>query len=119
MKKYTFVKGYRENEPLRDSFNQLATKTFGIDFEAWYLNGFWTDKYQPYSFTDNGQIVANVSVKILNLVINNETFFLFNRIIKSNILHNWKLGCDNNGKSNRNHYKRTKAFIIRDVYESG
>ncbi|SDN15554.1 GNAT family N-acetyltransferase [Bacillus sp. OK048] len=72
MEKYTFVKGYRENEPLRDSFNQLATKTFGIDFEIWYRNGFWTDKYQPYSFTDNGKIVANVSVNILNLVINNE-----------------------------------------------
>ncbi|WP_420489363.1 GNAT family N-acetyltransferase [Neobacillus niacini] len=50
----------------------MATKTFGIDFETWYRNGFWTDKYQPYSFTNNGQIVANVSVNILDLVINNE-----------------------------------------------
>lgn len=72
MEKYLFVKGYRENESLRESFNSLARETFGIEFETWYQYGFWTDKYQPYSFIDNGKVVANVSVNILNLIINNE-----------------------------------------------
>ncbi|EKN68795.1 GCN5-like N-acetyltransferase [Neobacillus bataviensis LMG 21833] len=73
MRKLTFIKGYQDNEQLRNSFNQLALNTFGIEFETWYQHGFWTEKYQPYSYIDNGMVVANVSVNLLNLVINDET----------------------------------------------
>lgn len=73
MRKLTFIKGYQDNEQLRNSFNQLALNTFGIEFETWYQHGFWTEKYQPYSYIDNGKVVANVSVNHLNLVINDET----------------------------------------------
>ncbi|WHY87803.1 GNAT family N-acetyltransferase [Neobacillus novalis] len=66
------MKNYKENFSLRTSFNQLAASTFGIQFETWYQHGFWTEKYQPYSFVDNGNVVANVSVNLLTLVINNE-----------------------------------------------
>lgn len=69
---FTFVKGYKDNKQLRTSFNQLAEKIFGIEFETWYKHGFWTDKYQPYSYVDKGEVIANVSVNLLNLVINNK-----------------------------------------------
>ncbi|MFJ5714893.1 GNAT family N-acetyltransferase [Neobacillus sp. NPDC093127] len=72
MQELSFVKNYKENFSLRTSFNQLAASTFGIQFETWYQHGFWTEKYQPYSFVDNGKVVANVSVNLLTLVINNE-----------------------------------------------
>ncbi|WP_413301798.1 GNAT family N-acetyltransferase [Bacillus sp. 1P10SD] len=68
-----FEKGYKENETLRESFNELALNTFGIEFETWYQHGYWTDKYQPYSFIDQGRVVANVSVNLLNLVIEGES----------------------------------------------
>jgi predicted GNAT family N-acyltransferase len=72
MGQLVFVKGYKDNEEFRDSFNQLATGIFGIEFETWYQHGYWTKKYQPYSFVDNGKVVANVSVNLLTLIINNE-----------------------------------------------
>ncbi|MFD2444611.1 GNAT family N-acetyltransferase [Bacillus sp. CGMCC 1.16607] len=72
MSELTFVKGYRNNEVLRKSFNELATSIFGIEFEEWYQHGFWGDKYIPYSFVLENKVVANVSVNILNLVIQNE-----------------------------------------------
>jgi GNAT superfamily N-acetyltransferase len=68
----SFIKSYRDNEDLRKSFNQLASNTFGIEFESWYQNGYWTEKYQPYSFIDNSKVVANVSVNHVNLVIHSE-----------------------------------------------
>ena len=37
---YEIVKHYRDNKALRDSFNALAEKTFGLNFEGWYQNGF-------------------------------------------------------------------------------
>ena len=33
---YEIIKNYRDNEQLRHSFNELAMKTFDIDFEDWY-----------------------------------------------------------------------------------
>lgn len=56
---------YREKAKLRNSFNVLAQETFGIDFEPWYQLGFWTDRYQPYSIEENGEIIANASVNKL------------------------------------------------------
>lgn len=72
LEKLLFVKDYKDNEYLRNSFNQLASNTFGIEFESWYQHGYWTEKYQPYSYIDKGNIVANVSVNLLNLMINNK-----------------------------------------------
>ncbi|RLQ96294.1 GNAT family N-acetyltransferase [Falsibacillus albus] len=66
---YIFVKGYQENEELRTSFNHLAQRTFGINFENWHKNGFWTEKYIPYSLEKDGEIVANVSANLLTLII--------------------------------------------------
>jgi len=66
------VKHYRHNDSLRASFNQLAQKTFGIDFEPWYQRGFWTDRYDPYSVVENGRVVANVSVNRIDLRIHGQ-----------------------------------------------
>ncbi|MGD8189600.1 GNAT family N-acetyltransferase [Brevibacillus ginsengisoli] len=66
------IKGFQKNEPLRKSFNELAEGIFGLNFEQWYQQGYWTDKYVPYSFVLNDQIIANVSVNKLNLVVNHE-----------------------------------------------
>ena len=59
---YEIIKNYRDNEQLRHSFNELAMKTFDIDFEDWYQNGYWTDRYNPRSIVIDGKVVANVSV---------------------------------------------------------
>lgn len=56
------IKNYRDNDLLRHSFNELAEKTFDLDFEDWYQNGFWSDNYIPYSLVKDGRVVANVSV---------------------------------------------------------
>ncbi len=32
---YKIVKNYRDNDALRHSFNELAEKTFGLNFEDW------------------------------------------------------------------------------------
>jgi predicted N-acetyltransferase YhbS len=56
------IKGYQENALLRESFNELASATFGLNFEDWYENGYWKDNYIPYSILEGNKIVANVSV---------------------------------------------------------
>ena len=58
----TIVKNIRDDAGLRSSFNRLAEKTFELNFENWYQNGYWKDNYIPYAAVREGQVVANVSV---------------------------------------------------------
>jgi len=71
-KKYSFIKNYKDDDKLRSSFNKLTRKTFGFDFEQWYQQGYWKERYIPYSLLYNDVIVANVSVNITDFIINGE-----------------------------------------------
>ena len=53
-----FISDYKNDPAYRLSFNELAGKTFGIDFEKWYQLGFWNDRYVCYSFAEGNRIVA-------------------------------------------------------------
>lgn len=64
------VKAYRKNGALRKSFNALAGRIYGLDFEDWYQNGFWKEAYIPYSVVEDGEVVANVSVNITDFMWN-------------------------------------------------
>ncbi|MDF2904782.1 MAG: hypothetical protein K0R34_103 [Herbinix sp.] len=59
---YLFVKEYQENETYRNCLNELTRQTFCFDFEGWYQQGLWTDRYRPYSLVHKNKVVANVSV---------------------------------------------------------
>ncbi len=65
---YLFVKQYQDNEELRSELNQLTRQTFGFDFEGWYQQDLWTDRYRPYSLVHKNRIVANVSVNPIEFV---------------------------------------------------
>lgn len=67
--KYNIAVDYKDNSVLRKSFNELTKKTYGFQFEEWYQNGYWSDTYRPYSIVDGEKIVANVSVNIMDFVL--------------------------------------------------
>lgn len=62
MEHCTFISDYRDDRELRTSFEELAKRTFGIDFEEWYQQGYWGEAYRPYSLMDGRKIISNVSV---------------------------------------------------------
>lgn len=72
MQELIFMKNYKNNEVLRKSFFELAVNTFEINFEDWYQQGYWGERYIPYSYVDGDQVIANVSVNILELIIHGE-----------------------------------------------
>ena len=72
MKDIKIIKTYREDAGLRASFNELAKKVFSLDFENWYQNGYWTDRYIPYSVVVDGKVVSNVSVNLTDFEWNGE-----------------------------------------------
>lgn len=64
--KYTYIKSYKDNDKMRKSLNELTEKTFGFNFENWYSNGFWGDKFIPHSLVDGDKIIAHVSVSLMD-----------------------------------------------------
>ncbi|WP_019850852.1 GNAT family N-acetyltransferase [Desulfitobacterium sp. PCE1] len=66
--KFILTSNIKDNDTLRHSYNSLAEKTFGLSFEEFYQNGYWTDKYIPYSLVDNGKVIANASVSIIKFL---------------------------------------------------
>ena len=67
-----FIKGeaIRKHPQLKQSFFQLANKTFGLNFEQWDALGYWDESYCPYAFEENGEIVANVSTSSGTIILN-------------------------------------------------
>lgn len=59
-------KRIREDAALRAGFFSLAESVFGISFRDWYDGGNWTNRYIPYAFTENGRVVSNVSVNLMD-----------------------------------------------------
>ncbi|MBM7613816.1 GNAT family N-acetyltransferase [Alkaliphilus hydrothermalis] len=72
MKNLQLISNYKTNGNHRASFNALAKKVYGLDFEPWYKKGFWLDNYVPYSFMDGEKIVANVSINKMEMIIEGE-----------------------------------------------
>lgn len=69
MEQFQFVKDYKHDDALRTSFCRLASETFDIDFTEWYERGYWNERYIPFSYAWEGRIIANVSVSLLELVV--------------------------------------------------
>lgn len=66
---YEFIKDYKTNKLLRDSFNLLTQQVYRFDFEPWYQLGYWGDSYQPYSLIKENRVIANVSINIIDFSI--------------------------------------------------
>ncbi|EJZ0406159.1 TPA: GNAT family N-acetyltransferase [Listeria monocytogenes] len=71
---YEMISDYKDNKMYRDSFNKLAESTFDINFEEWFRNGFWNDKYVCYSYIDNNEVISNVSINKMNLIYQGENY---------------------------------------------
>lgn len=66
---YKFTTKVRDDGNLRQSFNTLTRQTFGFDFEGWYSVGHWGDLYIPHVLMYGERIVSNVSVNLMNFVV--------------------------------------------------
>lgn len=61
---------YMKNDTLRHELNALTQKIFGFDFENWVADGYFEGDYVPYSFEENGKIIANVSANKMSFMQN-------------------------------------------------
>jgi predicted N-acetyltransferase YhbS len=103
-KEYTYNSNIIDNEQIRISFNELAKKTFGLNFET------WGKSYIPHVLLDNKHVVANVSINIIDTIWENQKKSYIQlgtvmtdieyrnkglaRFLINKILEEWKDKCD-------------------------
>ena len=61
-----------DDSSLRQELNDLTQETFGFDFESWVTNGYYEGDYIPYSFEEDGRLIANVSVNRMEFIQNGQ-----------------------------------------------
>jgi GNAT superfamily N-acetyltransferase len=69
MEELRFVKDYKVDDRLRASFFELANEIFGLNFKEWYEKGYWGNQYIPFSYADGNKVVSNVSVNVIDFII--------------------------------------------------
>ncbi len=65
-----FIFDYMENDILRHKLNTLTRKIYGFDFENWMAGGYFEGDYIPFSFIQDGKILANVSANRMHFIQN-------------------------------------------------
>lgn len=104
---YQFIKNYKDIDKYRLCLNALTKKTYGFDFEQWYQDGYWQEKYLPYSLIHNETVVANVSVNPIDF------------LVCGTIKHTIQIGTVMTDKAYRNQgLIRALMNIILDEYEN-
>lgn len=72
--KYRFSNKVKEDEKLRESFNELAQRVFGFNLIDWYNKGHWSDKYIPHVLiNEDGKVISNVSVNLMRFTMGGES----------------------------------------------
>ena len=109
-KEYHLMKGNPENVQYRASFNAVTEKTFGFNFEQWYQSGYWINQYIPYSLMDGEEVVANVSVNVMDIEVYGNTKRLIQvgtvmtdaacrdqgliRVLLNKVIADWQAKCE-------------------------
>lgn len=107
---YTLLCGYQKDNKYRLQFDKLANNVFGISFENWYKNGYWNEKYIPYTLFANDKAVANVSINIMNFnLLGKAQLYIqigtvmtdsqyrnqgLNRFLMEKVINDWNDKCD-------------------------
>ena len=101
------IKDYMRDASFRKMLNALTQEVFGFDFESWAAGGYDRGDYIPYSYEENGKLIANVSV--------NRMKFLQNGTERSYI----QLGTVMTRKEFRNRgYAKSLMELVLQKYES-
>lgn len=64
------ISDHIRDEKSRHMLNDLTRKTFGFDFEDWVTKGYYEGDYIPYSLTEEGKMLSNVSANRMRFLQN-------------------------------------------------
>ena len=64
-----------ENSRFRSNYFKFVSSIFpSVSFEKWHELGFWESSYRPYTLIHSGEIVANVSVALMDVFFKGRNF---------------------------------------------
>ena len=70
--KYERIRQIRDREELRLSFDGLAGRVFGLSFENWYREGFWSERYIPYVMAEGNRVLSCAAANRMDFELDGE-----------------------------------------------
>ena len=59
----------------REYINFIKSIFPSADFTIWYEKGFWSDNYKPVSIIENGKIISNIGLTLMDILINDKKVY--------------------------------------------
>ena len=72
MPRLTFRTAYWQDIPARRAFKDFILEIHGVDFDAWDDAGYWDDDYRPYSYFEDGRVVASLCIYTMPAIVGGE-----------------------------------------------
>lgn len=70
---YQYIIGVRDDDRLRESYNELTRQVYGFDFRDWYAKGQWGDAYVPHVLVNQERkVIANVAVNHMKFQVDGQ-----------------------------------------------
>ena len=66
-----FRSAYWHDLAAREAFKQFILAIHGVDFDDWD-SGYWDDEYRPYSYFEDGRVVASMCIYTMPAIVNGE-----------------------------------------------
>lgn len=70
-----FIFDYMDKSQFRHLLNDMTGEIFGFSFEKWYTAGCFEGEYIPFSYLENGRIVANASANVMKISLKGKEKF--------------------------------------------
>lgn len=70
--RYERIRQIRDREELRLSFDGLAGRVFGLSFENWYREGFWSERYIPYVMAEGKRVLSCAAANRMDFELDGE-----------------------------------------------
>ena len=63
---------YWDDREAREAFKEFILEIHRLDFEQWESAGYWDHAYTPFSFFQDGKVIATVCIYLLEAVVHGE-----------------------------------------------
>ena len=73
---YDYLNHIVENDDIRNDFIGFIYESFGFDFDKWYKEGYWSEKYEPHVLVKDNQVVSTVTVNHMKYFFGEEKTYI-------------------------------------------
>lgn len=73
---YDYLSHIVDNDDIRNNFIEFIYESFGFNFDKWYKEGYWSEKYEPHVLVKDNQVVSTITVNHMKYFFGEEKIYI-------------------------------------------